>query len=357
MARLSDWGNVMAETETYPLEPAEDLPTDDLAIGPRLSTPSMSPKQFANSGSGQTLNVAKAQRIIQAFTDDPSWLADPRTSGAANAVFGAASKVIGMNIQLERANAQAEAAKARNSTAGMVGKSLLKLAEGGGEGAKWAAQWYAPGNDGNAKYEDPATWADILRGFENYSVKTEKPTRERQLLNEALDAEANGSLEEAEILRDAARRVQSIRKTAPIQNAEEYGRLIGEAAKEPDPEKKALLIDQAQIVRGQKPATESISTTIRQVADPFGGTNTPTSLTNVTTRVTGPKTAPAPTAREHVASIGDKRMADESSSEPAPSTPMEPEMRPDDPAQRIIGKRYRSPSGKTATWTSGGWQE
>lgn len=117
------------------------------------------------------LTLENAYKTLQFFQDNPRYLANPYTRNAAESVFGAATKVVGINIQLERLNAKAESARAQSATAGMVGKSLLKLAEGGGEGAKWAAQWYAPGNDGKAKYEDPSNWAQILTGYETNIVK------------------------------------------------------------------------------------------------------------------------------------------------------------------------------------------
>lgn len=41
----------------------------------------------------------------------------------------------------------------------------------------------------------------------------------------------------------------------------------------------------------------------------------------------------------------------------APPAQSEIELRPDDPTKRVIGKRYRSASGREATWTESGWQE
>lgn len=273
-------------------------------------------ESFAGSGSKiPEMNLENAHKIIQFYQDEPQWLANPRTRIAASADFAQASKMVGMSIQIERVNNSSAAAKAKNAFSAAKIKGLSEVSQ------------YVPVDDVDGQTElgrlngmvgsPDFNLTDFANGVSRLQSKykkpdaSSKPTRERQLLNEAIEAESIGNLEEAEILRDAARRVQSIRKTAPIQNAQEYGRLIDEAAKETDPVKKALLIDQAQIVRGQKPATESISTTIRQVPDPLGGTNAPTSLTNVTTRVTGSKTTPVTPNREHAATMGAKRMADD----------------------------------------------
>lgn len=147
--------------ESYPDLDVESTP--DVQATNRLSAMEAPPAV-------KTLNVARAQHIINKLTSDPSWLADPRTAQAANGVFAAASKVIGMNVQLERVNAQLEASRARNSMARSVGSSLLKLAEGGGEGAKWAAQWYAADDDGKPLYENPKNWSSILGGYEQHTA-------------------------------------------------------------------------------------------------------------------------------------------------------------------------------------------
>lgn len=125
---------------------------------------------MASPPSGRTLDVARAEKIIRAFTKDPSWLADPRTSQAANSVFSAASKVVGMNLQLERLASQAEAAKARNSMEKQVGNSLLKLAESGPDGAKIASKWYGPGDDGKPLYQNPTNWSAILSDYQTVTA-------------------------------------------------------------------------------------------------------------------------------------------------------------------------------------------
>lgn len=99
------------ETATYPSDTMDDNATDaDSSLrgsAPPSSTPEIS---------SRTLSLDKAKKIIKAYTENPSWLADPRTSHAANSVFSAAAKVVGMNIQMERINAQAEATKLKLNT-------------------------------------------------------------------------------------------------------------------------------------------------------------------------------------------------------------------------------------------------
>lgn len=74
----------------------------------------IAPKQWANhETSNRTLPLDKAHKIVQFYTDNPSWLADPRTSHAAEAVLGSATKVISLNMQLEKAGAQGEASRIR----------------------------------------------------------------------------------------------------------------------------------------------------------------------------------------------------------------------------------------------------
>lgn len=71
----------------------------------------------ASSDSGSKmppLNLARAQHILNKFTEDPSWLANPRTAHAANAVFSAASKIVGMGIQMDRVENMGMAVKNRN---------------------------------------------------------------------------------------------------------------------------------------------------------------------------------------------------------------------------------------------------
>lgn len=148
------------------------------------STPASSPRpmfvtanqpQPKTSTTPDTLNLDKAQKIIKALTDDPSWLADPRTSHAANAVFGAASKVVSMNLQMEKLMSQAEAAKAKNSMTRQVATSLLKMAESGPEGASIASKWYAQGSDGKQLWEDPSNFSSILADYKIHSAKDIKP--------------------------------------------------------------------------------------------------------------------------------------------------------------------------------------
>jgi len=126
------------------------------------------PRDWARSGSGETLNVAKAQKIINAFTADPSWLADPRTAHAANAIFGAASKVVGMNVQLEKVNSQLEGAQARNSISRDVGRSLLKMSELGGNASRTAAKWNKLGDNGRPLWEDSSNWEAIMEDASKY---------------------------------------------------------------------------------------------------------------------------------------------------------------------------------------------
>lgn len=123
-----------------------------------------------NSKPVETLDVTRAKNIIQKFTDDPSWLADPRTASVANGIFNQASKVLGMHLQMERLQSQSEAALARNSITKEVAKSLLKMAESGPEGAGVAARWYALGDDGKPLYENPANASAIFQDYSKHSL-------------------------------------------------------------------------------------------------------------------------------------------------------------------------------------------
>lgn len=186
------------------VDPSEDYgmseANDSAPVSLRFST-------AAPAASGSTLDVAKAQKIIKAFTDDPSWLADPRTSHAANSVFAAASKVVGMNMQLERVNALSEASKARNSISSRVGQSLLKLAETGEVGAGIAAKWYALGDDGKPLYENPANASAIFEDYKSHVAGTAKQFSHGPIATayeNARAAEEAGNFDEAQIHRDYA---------------------------------------------------------------------------------------------------------------------------------------------------------
>lgn len=103
----------MDQTNTYTGDMSEAMTSADL---PPIST--AQPK---------TLTVDKANKIIRAFTDDPSWLADPRTSHAANSVFAAAAKVVGMNMQMERLTNASAAEKVKNEFTKQKVDALAKL--------------------------------------------------------------------------------------------------------------------------------------------------------------------------------------------------------------------------------------
>lgn len=147
------------------------------------------------------LTLQNAQKILQFYQNEPQWLANPRTRHAASSDFAQASKIIGINMQIERLNAQAEAARGKNTTSQRVGQSLLKLAEGGGTGAKWASQWYAQGEDGKPRYENPTNWASILEGYEQHATSKDgvDPT-DAQLLDIAERARKSGDTKKAEML-------------------------------------------------------------------------------------------------------------------------------------------------------------
>lgn len=91
----------------------DNEPSMAVAERPSFVTQSSAPQEPTERR--QTLDVRKAQRIINGFTSDPSWLADPRTSSAANSIFAAAAKVVGMNAQLQRLRIDTEAASQKTS--------------------------------------------------------------------------------------------------------------------------------------------------------------------------------------------------------------------------------------------------
>ena len=117
------------------------------------------------------LDLVKAQKILKFYEDQPQWLAHPFTQHAATADLANAGRIITGHIAIRKANTEAEIAIARNSTGTKVGNSLLKLAEGGGDGAKWGAQWYALGDDGKPLYENPKNWEAIISGYETNATK------------------------------------------------------------------------------------------------------------------------------------------------------------------------------------------
>ena len=123
-----------------------------------VSAPSSS--WSAPSSKGQTLTVDRAQKIIKAFTDDPSWLADPRTTHAANAVFSSAAKVVGMNMQLERLNNSGEAAK---TAQGLIRNNI-----------KWAGEVIAAKPD--AALPDGTPVSALFTAGDNGKMQIENPT-------------------------------------------------------------------------------------------------------------------------------------------------------------------------------------
>lgn len=146
----------------------------------------------------ERLDVEKAYRIMNRLAANPSWFEHPKTKHMAEAAYITAGKIVSLNLQMERLSANAESARGQNLTANQVGSSLLKLAEGGGEGAKWAAQWYAAGENGKAKYMDPNNWEQILKGYENHSIEKKgvAPT-DVQLLNFAKQYRDEGDITNA----------------------------------------------------------------------------------------------------------------------------------------------------------------
>lgn len=115
-------------------------------------------------------NVSAATHLINKFVEDPSWLVNPYTSKVATAMAGTAAEVVKLHLDGMRIKAASEAETGGTLTANRVGSSLLKLAEGGDEGADWASQWYALGEGGQPRYKDPANWETILKGYRDRSV-------------------------------------------------------------------------------------------------------------------------------------------------------------------------------------------
>lgn len=104
---------------------AYDIETQPFTDGTGTSTNYSQPQ---SEGKMPPLNLARAQHILDRFTEDPSWLANPRTSRAANAIFSAASKVVGMGIQMERVTNMGIATKNLNEFTKQKVDALSKVA-------------------------------------------------------------------------------------------------------------------------------------------------------------------------------------------------------------------------------------
>lgn len=104
---------------------AYDIETQPFTDGTGTSTNYSQPQ---SEGKMPPLNLARAQHILDRFTEDPSWLANPRTSHAANAIFSAASKVVGMGIQMERVTNMGIATKNLNEFTKQKVDALSKVA-------------------------------------------------------------------------------------------------------------------------------------------------------------------------------------------------------------------------------------
>lgn len=131
--------------DAYPeMEVSAEATTPDVQATNRLSV-------MEQPRTVRTLNVERAQHILNKFTTDPSWLADPRTSRAANSIFSAASKVIGMNIQLERVNNQSQVARSQQL---MLKNQLAMVEEVAKSNPEAVAHFYVPDEQGNMGVTD-----------------------------------------------------------------------------------------------------------------------------------------------------------------------------------------------------------
>lgn len=146
-------------------------------------------------------NVSAATHLINKFVEDPSWLVNPYTSKVATAMAGTAAEVVKLHLDGMRIKAASEAETGGTLTANRVGSSLLKLAEGGDEGADWASQWYALGEGGQPRYKDPANWETILKGYKDRSIqKSGVDPTDAQLLDIAEKARKSGNTRKADML-------------------------------------------------------------------------------------------------------------------------------------------------------------
>lgn len=192
-----------------------DIETQPFTDGTGTNEPSVSAPR---GGKMPPLNLSRAQHILDRFTEDPSWLANPHTSHVANTIFSAATKIVGMNIQMERVNTQAEVAKFKYNTDNRL---LLHL------------------NDGIAKVRDMTAVAEIQD-----EVKANGPSpRAISLLNAQLklqeDATAAAKLSDKKELigvrTDASKSMEDVR----FQHQKELQALRAPKAGEP-PEVAAL---------------------------------------------------------------------------------------------------------------------
>lgn len=160
-------------------------------------------KYTLGDANAPTDSVGKANHIIGKLTADPTWLADPRTSKAANAVFSSASKVIGMNLQMERLKNSSLAAQTQQRLVSQQTQMLEDIAKTGPDGAAAVGDLFVKDQDGNMPATDPAKFSYVAGLYKKFGATSNQGVDpiDVRLIEKEDEYRRTGQIEKADLLK------------------------------------------------------------------------------------------------------------------------------------------------------------
>lgn len=176
-------------------------------------------RNYTTGGEVPPGSVGKANHIISKLTADPSWLADPRTSEAANSVFAAASKVVSMNLQLERVKNSSIAAQTEQRLLAQQTQMLEDIAKTGPDGAASVAGLFIKDQDGNLPALNPSRFSEVAELYKKFGATSNRGVEpmDVRLIEKEDEYRRTGQTEKADLL-----------KSILSEKSREKGRVIAE---------------------------------------------------------------------------------------------------------------------------------